>query len=605
MHVRSAIALLLLAPAAAAAQRPARAAAPAPVTNIRYDVTYTDSTAAQRTVQVRMRMDVGGSAPVLLSLPVWTPGAYEVSNFAQNVSGFSATDGVHPLTWDKADYDTWRVQPGGARTVTVSFDYVADTLDNAMAWARPDFLLFNGTNLFLYPEGQGLDFPATVTIHTKSDWHVVTSMHPAGAALTYGEKNYHDLVDMPFFIGKVDVDSMQVSGKWTRLATYPAGALGGSQRQQFWGYLRKAIPTESSVFGETPWDSYSVMDIFDSAYGGGSALEHQAAHVGIYASQLIGNPVLASITAHEIFHAWNVKRLRPADMVPYRYDRSEPTPWLWVSEGITDYYADLTLARSGISDADAFLQTTIGKIANVAQVPPVALQDASLSTWIHPKDGTAYIYYPKGSLAGLLIDIMIRDGSDNARSLDTVMRELYASDYKHGRGFTGDDWWGAVSRAAGGRSFDEFYKKYVDGREPYPYAAVFALAGLRYAVDTIRDPRLGIGTRTDSTAETITQVTPGSAADAAGVKVGDVLISVGDVQTIGGAGDWGERFRAAYRSRNGQDLPIVVHRGAQTDTLAAKVVLMPREQPSLTQDPNASPKAVRIREGILKGTTGR
>jgi predicted metalloprotease with PDZ domain len=497
------------------------------------------------------------------------------------------------------------VQPGGARTVTVSFDYVADTLDNAMAWARPDFLLFNGTNLFLYPEGQGLDFPATVTIHTNANWHVVTSMHPAGAPLTYSEKNYHDLVDMPFFIGKVDVDSMQVSGKWTRLATYPAGALGGSQRQQFWGYIQKAIPTESSVFGETPWDSYSVMDIFDSAYGGGSALEHQATHVGIYASQLIGNAVLASITAHEIFHAWNVKRLRPADMVPYHYDRAEPTPWLWVSEGITDYYADLTLVRSGISDADAFLQTTIGKITNVAQVPPVALQDASLSTWIHPKDGTAYIYYPKGSLAGLLIDIMIRDGSDNARSLDTVMRELYASDYKHGRGFTGDDWWGAVSRAAGGRSFDEFYRKYIDGREPYPYAGVFALAGLRYAVDTIRDPRLGIGTRTDSTGETITQVTPGSAADAAGVKVGDVLISVGDLQAGGGAGDWGQRFRAAYRSRNGQDLPIVVHRGAQTDTLAAKVVLMPREQPSLTQDPNASPKAARIREGILTGKTGR
>ncbi len=605
MHVRSAITLLLLCPAAAAAQRPARTAPPAPVTGIRYDVTYTDSTAAQRTVRVQMRMNVGGSAPVLLSLPVWTPGAYEVSNFAQNVSAFGATDGARPLTWDKADYDTWRVQPGGARTVTVSFDYVADTLDNAMAWARPDFLLFNGTNLFLYPEGQGLDFPATVTIHTQPDWRVVTSMHPAGAALTYGEKNYHDLVDMPFFIGKVDVDSMQVSGKWTRLATYPAGALAGAQRQQFWGYIQKAIPTESSVFGETPWDSYSVMDIFDSAYGGGSALEHQATHVGIYASQLIGNPVLASITAHEIFHAWNVKRLRPADMMPYRYDRAEPTPWLWVSEGITDYYADLTLARSGISDADAFLQTTIGKITNVAQVPPVALQDASLSTWIHPKDGTAYIYYPKGSLAGLLIDIMIRDGSDNARSLDTVMRELYASDYKHGRGFTGDDWWGAVSRAAGGRSFDEFYRKYVDGREPYPYAGVFALAGLRYAVDTIRDPRLGIGTRTDSTGETITQVTPGSAADAAGVKVGDVLVSVGDVQTSGGAGDWGQRFRSAYRSRNGQDLPIVVRRGAQTDTLAARVVLMPREQPSLTEDPNASPKAARIREGILTGKTAR
>jgi predicted metalloprotease with PDZ domain len=615
MHPRLALALpagLLLAPAALAAQgapqppKSISAAASVPVANVRYDVTFNATTAARRAVQVRMQMDVRGNGPVLLSLPVWTPGAYEVSDFAKNVSAFAATDGSQPLRWDKTDYDTWRVQPAGARSVTVSFEYVADTLDNAMAWARPDFLLFNGTNLFLYPEGLPLEFPATVTIHTEPDWKVVTSMHPAGAALTYGEKNYHDLVDMPFFIGKVDVDSMQVSGKWTRLATYPAGTLAGAQRQQFWGYIQKAIPTESSVFGETPWDTYSVMDIFDSAYGGGSALEHQATHVGIYASQLIGNDVLASITAHEIFHAWNVKRLRPADMWPYRYDRAEPTPWLWVSEGITDYYADLALVRSGLVDADAFYQTTTGKIANVAQVPPVALQDASLSTWIHPKDGTAYIYYPKGSLAGLLLDIMIRDGSDNARSLDTVMRELYGADYKHGRGFTGDDWWGAVSRAAGGRSFDDFFAKYVDGRDPYPYAGVFALAGLRYAVDTLREPRLGISTKTDSTGEVVMQVAPGSAAEAAGVQPGDVLVSVGDIPTAGtNPADWGQRFRAAYASRNGQDLPIVVKRNGQTTTLTGKVVLVPREQASIKEDPNASPKAARIRNGILKGTTGR
>ena len=124
--------------------------------------------------------------------------------------------------------------------------------------------------------------------------------------------------------------------------------------------------------------------------------------------------MLASITAHEIFHAWNVKRLRPADMVPYRYDRPQPTPWLWVSEGITDYYADLALVRGGVVDAGGFCAADDGEDREVADAPPVALEDASLSTWIHPTDGTGYIYYPKGSLAGFLLDIMIRDASDNS-----------------------------------------------------------------------------------------------------------------------------------------------------------------------------------------------
>ena len=273
------------------------------------------------------------------------------------------------------------------------------------------------------------------------------------------------------------------------------------------------IPAEAAVFEETPWPHYTVMMIFDSAYGGGSALEHTNSHVGIYSSDFIGNPILASITAHEIFHAWNVKRLRPADMVPYRYDRSEPTPWLWVSEGITDYYADLAILRGGITTPEMFLGQTEDKIAKVTEAPPTALEDASLSTWIHPIDGTEYLYYPKGSLAGFMLDVMIRDASDNRQSLDDVMRQLYRSTYKAGRGFTAADWWRAVSKAAGGKSFDEFSQKYVDGREPYPWDQVLPLAGLRVAQDTVREARLGIGTTLDSTGRvTVATVEPGGAA---------------------------------------------------------------------------------------------
>ena len=603
--VASAAMLRLLGPLQAQRTRSAATTAPparsAPITGIRYDVRFDSATAQRRTIQVAMSFDVGGGKdPVLLSVPEWTPGAYEISGFARWVSRFSASAGDRPLSWDKADPDTWRVRTGGPGRVTVQFEYLADTLDNAMAWSRPDFLLFNGTNLFPYAEGRGFDFPATVSVKTQPDWLVATGMKPAREPLTWTETNYHDLVDMPFFIGRFDYDSMTVDGKVTRLASYPTGILKGDTRTTFWDQIAKAIPTMAAVFQETPWSTYTVMTIFDSSYTGGSALEHQSSHVGIYAPMMIGTPLLASITAHEIFHAWNVKRLRPADMVPYEYARPEPTPWLWVSEGITDYYADLALVRGKIVDSTIFMGLTAEKIQTVAEAPPTALQDASISTWIHPTDGTGYLYYPKGSLAGLLLDIAIRDASDNRRSLDDVMRELYRSTYKRGRGFTATDWWGAVSRAAGGRSFAEFDARYVDGREPYPYDATLKLAGLRLAADTMREPRLGLAGAPDSAGVRVTAVQPGGAAETAGVRMGDILVALGDVAITDP--NFGPAYRARFKDAEGQDFSIKVRRGADTLSLTAKVRLIEQVNAHVELDAGASPKAIKVRSGILTGT---
>jgi predicted metalloprotease with PDZ domain len=302
-----------------------------------------------------------------------------------------------------------------------------------------------------------------------------------------------------------------------------------------------------------------------------------------------------------MFHSWNVKRLRPAEMVPYRYDVAQPTVWLWVSEGITDYYADLTLVRGGIVDSAAFYEETGGKINQVGQTPPVALEDASLSTWIHPTDGTGYLYYPKGSLAGFLLDIMIRDASNNKKSLDDVMRGEYRSTYKAGKGFTGTDWWAAVSRAAGGKSFTDFAARYVDQRDPYPWDSILPLAGLRLTNDTLHQPRLGINTEPDSAtgASRVVGVVPGSAAEEAGVQAGDVLLSLGDLKIT--TDDFGPAYRKMYTDKDGLAIPFIVKRGDQTVTLNGKVRLVENIEHHLQPDPNASEKAARIRHGILTG----
>jgi predicted metalloprotease with PDZ domain len=581
---------------------PAAPARSVPVSNLRYEITFDSATAQRSTIGITVSFDVGAKGLVLLSFPAWTPGSYEISNFARFVTDFDATAAGKRLDWDKLDFDTWRIDPAGARSVVVRFAYRAVTLDNAVAWSQPDFAFVNGTNVFPYPEGLGFEFPASVTVKTQPGWLVATGMEPAGPG-TYRESNYHDLVDKPIFIGRFDLDSMQVEGRWHRLATYPAGAMGGPARALIWDQIEKTVPKMSAVFQETPWRTYSTLMVFTREVGGGSALEHSNSHFGIYNPGFVGNSLLASITDHEIFHAWNVKRLRPADLWPYDYSRPQPTPWLWVSEGITDYYADLALVRGGVVDSAGFLGLTGEKMQQIATQPATALEDASLSTWIGPVDGSQYQYYPKGSLAGFMLDVLIRDGSDNRRSLDDVLRELYRTAYKKGRGFTAADWWPAVSRAAGGRSFTAFYERYIDGREPFPWDSILPRAGLRIAADTVREPRVGVATAQDTTGAIVVQaVQAGGVAEAAGVKVGDHLIALGDIDIMDPS--FGQAFRKRFGRDEGDSLSIKVQRGADTLTLHGEVRLVERTETRLDVDPRASPKAVRIRSGIFRGTTG-
>jgi predicted metalloprotease with PDZ domain len=593
-----------LLPAWAAGQsanRPMSDSVSAPIRDVRYDVTFMRSNGQQRAIDVAMSFNTAGTSPVLLSLPAWTPGAYEISNFSRWVVEFAVTgDGNKPLTWDKLDYDTWRIRPAGAKALRVSFRYVADTLDNAMAWAKPDFVLFNGTNLFFYAEGQPLEMPATVAIHTEADWRVATGMPSATQPRTFTATSYHDLVDMPFFVGHFDLDSARVAEKWIRLATYPAGAINAQVRSAAWDQLKRVIPPETTVFGEIPWETYTVMEIVDSSYAGASGLEHQSSHVDVLAPSYVGSEFQPSLYAHEIFHSWNVKRLRPAEMWPYQYSHPQPTPWLWVSEGITDYYADLAEVRGGVVDERGFYGLAAEKINEVMNAMPVSLEDASVNTWVHPIDGTEYLYYPKGSLAGFVLDIMIRDASDNKHSLDDVMRGLYLSDYKHGRGFTATDWWNAVSAAANGKSFTQFNARYVDGREPFPWDSILPIAGMRTRQERV--PRLGVMTQPDPSGVMVANVQEGSSAAMAGVKPGDYLVSVGDIPVEDQ--QFGAKMRAKYgASVEGSPLQIKVRRGAEMVVLPGKLQFAPGDV-VVEADPAAKPKAVRIRTGILKGTTG-
>jgi predicted metalloprotease with PDZ domain len=588
--------LLALSPAGALhAQRPR---ASAPISDIRYEITADSAAVGGRHLGVVMTFRAASAAPVVLALPAWSPGRYTLLWFSRRVSNFAAESNGAKLDWRMLDYQTWEIRPRRAGTVRVSFEYLADAVDRAVAWTAPDFAFFNGTNLFLYPVGRGFSWPATVSVRTEPAWRVTTGMTPTGKANEFRESNYHDLVDMPFYVGRFALDSTRVADRWIRLAWYPASSMTDARRDRTFAQLQKFIPVEVGVFGEAPFRNYTIFQRSDTVVNGGG-LEHQSSQVDEVLTSQLDAPWLPGLYSHEFFHAWNVKRMRPADLVPYRYDDAQPTPWLWVSEGLTDYYGALALTRGTVYDSTGLYDEVANGIAAERLSPPTALGDASLQAWIAPTDGSAGLYYPKGALAGFLIDVLIRDATDNARSLDDVMRSVYQSTYKKGRGFTRDDWWGTVSRIAGGKSFSDFARRYVDGREPYPADSILALAALRVVTDSIREPRLGVGTGAAS-AEGIpvTQVAPGSAAETAGMHPGDRLVSIGDVSITND--DSFATFRTRYRGTSATTLPLVVRRGSETVTLQLPVRIIPRIVIRVIPLEGASAKAVRIRSSMVR-----
>lgn len=590
------VALCTTAAIASAQERPPRSV---PLDDVRVEIHAGREQLAASHVDVTMHATLREPGAVLLSMAAWTPGAYDVANYARGVSDFTAEAGGQPLTWDKLDPDTWRIRVSAAGTLTLRYRVRTDELDVAGSWSDGgDFAFFNPTNLLLYAEGRP-ETPVRVTVRTEPDWRVATGMTPDDSTHRYRAADAHDLLDHPFFVGRFDLDSARVADRWMRLATWPVGSVAGPRRAALWDALTRSVEPLATVFGEVPWRSYTVLQVAHPEVGGMAALEHAESELALVGTPFLDEPFVPSIHAHEIAHAWNVKRLRPADLWPYRYDAPQPTPWLWVSEGITDYYADLALVRSGLIDEAQFLETTLGKITSVEDRPATALEDASLQTWLGMRDATGDLYYDKGSLAGFALDILIRDASDNRSSLDAVMRELYERAYKAGRGFTHDDFWNAVARATRGRAWGDFERRYIDGREPYPWARWLSLGGWRLVEELITEPRLGVLLRSHPDGVMVTGLDPDGMAARAGVELGDVLVTIGDVATTDPA--FGRRWREVWGTRPGAQLPLVVLRGDTRMPLTASVELDSRLDRRIEPDPAASSRARRIRTGILQG----
>ena len=427
-----------------------------------------------------------------IALPAWTPGWYTIRPYAANLVKLHAHVGGRRLPLRAIDKQTYRIEIGDNRSLRIEYDYYANNLavNGAELTSRRAFFL--GTNIFFYVPGHTTDTPASLTFDIPDNWRVATGLKQGEGKNVFLARDFDQLVDAPTLLGDFDLYATTALGKPIRIVVDPKGLVTPENAGKLQGYVSRIIESQGKMFGGLPYDEYWVLYVVGGR--GGGALEHENSTNVMLGMMPTDPQALVGVTSHEHFHAWNVKRIRPAGLLPYDYSREQYIPELWVAEGITSYYGDLHARRAGLLSDEQYLR---GMEDNIRQLQAnearrwVSVSDASTVTWLTYGGGSAYgrftvNYYGKGEILGLLLDLEIRGATGNRKSLDDVMRSLRDEFYLKGRGYTNEDFASVVARTAG-RSFGLFFSKYVTGTEELDYDASLRYAGLRLVDGKIVD----------------------------------------------------------------------------------------------------------------------
>jgi len=492
---------------------PAPAAAPAPGAaggDGRYDIAYRVAMPDPASHLFEVQLDVRGvdADTLVLQLPVWSPGRYARMDFARNVQDFTAGAGGQPLAWDKENGSRWRVATGGAPSVRVRYRVFANNLSGTFSVLDTAHANWNGASLFMYVDGHKPD-PVRLTITPPAGWHVINGASQALDQLQFVFPTYDHLIDTPTEVAPaIDVDTFRVDGRLVRVVVHHNGPQQ-EQRERFVRDVRRIVETQNRVIAPPPLETYTFL--FNIGFPGGDGMEHLTSTQVINAAPWSwGDTILSGIStaSHEYFHTWNVKRIRPAALGPFDYTREQYQPSLWVAEGWTQYYGEMTLHRAGIIGKEAMYARLAGMIRYNSETPGRKEMSARMASFHAPfwdggappmetnRQNTVISYYTKGEALAMLLDLKIRAASRGAKSLDDVLRLLKArtwdapstSYYLQGRGYTEADVEQAASEVMGSDLHD-WFERYVGGVEELPWGETLPLAGLTLRVDELGDGR--------------------------------------------------------------------------------------------------------------------
>jgi predicted metalloprotease with PDZ domain len=550
-------------------------------------------------------------------MPAWGPGRYAIYDFAKNVQEFSAEGADdHPLPWIKLDKQTWQVdasQAGG--TIQVHYQVFANDLTGSFSQVDSVHANLNGPSVFMYVDGHKPE-PITLKIDAPAQWKVISGFSASTTERTFRAPNYDLLVDTPLEIsGDCSLDQFQEQGKTIEVAVHTYNN-DDNDRSRLLAGLKKIVHQEMAAMPSPDFQHYLFIFHFVPDISMGDGMEHlNSTQIIIQGSVRESTQEALETAAHEFFHVWNVKRLRPAALGPFDYTRENYSRSLWFAEGITTYYSYLFLLQSGLWTREQFLNHLANEIYTLEREPARKLMSAessSFSAWFFDRSpqmqetnfaNTTISYYNKGALLGMLLDLEIRSRTQGHKSLLDAMRFMYdqfyqapaTSYYGPGRGFEEKDVVEALNSVTGS-DFARFFGRYVSGTEALPYQQTLALGGLQLRVETAPDaaPSLGVMAQAETRGMRILSILPGSAADRAGLSRDDLLVDVDDQALT--VEDLATRLK---RYPVGASVPITVERHGRRERLTVTLDPPMRTQYSIVPLPSATPQQVAIREAWL------
>ncbi len=554
-------------------------------------------------VEVEARVPTAQKPSVELHMAVWTPGSYLVREFSRNVEHVTAEAAGKALTVSKIAKNSWRVETGGAGEITVRYRVYGREMTVRTNFIEADFAVLNGAATFLTIASDRMPRPHEVALELPPEWKTsITALPDAreGSPHRYRAPDFDTLVDSPIVAGNPAVYSFTVQGKPHFIVNVGEGGIWDGQKTV--ADVQRIVETVAGFWGTMPYDKYVFFNLITEGNGG---LEHKNSSTLMTsrwkARTRRGYADWLTLVSHEFFHAWNVKRLRPSELGPFDYDRETPTRSLWVAEGLTSYYGDLLAARAGVITQDEYLNELGSLIADLQGTPgrfTMPLEDASFDAWIRyyrPDENSPNVsvsYYTKGAVVGFLLDLEIRRATNNARSLDDVMRAAWAR-YSGTRGFTPEEFRALVSEVAGA-DLSAWLHRALQTTEELDYSQL-AWLGLRTRSDAPQPPRAWLGLwlassnatlKTDGGRLLIAQVRRGTPAFDAGLNVDDEILAIGEYRVR--PDSWESRLDA-YRP--GDRVSVLVARRERLIRLDAVFAAEPPRSIRLEQDLAGDPPA--------------
>lgn len=559
-------------------------------TTIKYEISFIEPQAHY--AEVTLILNGFESDSLDLKMPVWTPGSYLVREFSRHVEGFHAeTSDAASIQHEKISKNTWRIFNNGKNAVVKYRLYGFETsvrtnfIDDSHAFISP-------AGTFFYVDGL-LDHASTVYINLPDYWTKISTGLPEIEHHTFEAENFDILYDSPFEIGNQDVWTIDANGIPHEFAMVGGG---NYDKDQLTADVQKIVAEETRIWGSNPNDRYVfVTHNYQQAYGG---LEHLnstilASSRNAYQQKLSYDNYL-TLVAHEYFHLWNVKRLRPAPLGPFDYEQENYTSLLWIMEGFTSYYDNLITYRCAFRDEEDYLQTLAQEFNLVYNRPGYALQSAGLSsfdTWIkqyRPDENsanTSISYYNKGAMLSVALDLKIISESRGEKRLDNVLKAAYEQFYlKEQRGFEEAEFQALAEEVSGVDLSEIFHAVYAN--EELDYNKYFNGVGYELIDLLAKNKTLSLGIRTanNDTRIIIKGVDRNSSAWKAGLNVNDEIIGINGVR-LDPAGR--ELEQVIQHGELGQIIEILIARDGIIRTIAVPLAYSDKKSIQIRRNTSA------------------